>query len=242
MAAAIFETLLNTIDANDSQTGAHVRRVASYALIIADAAGLDDATQRQVERVALFHDIGKVHEALFDIVHDDHEPTDEEWEAILTHPRRGADVLAPLKSFYPELPAGVLAHHERWDGSGYPRGLRGRHIPLAARIVAIADTFDAITHKRRYRTGRSAQHASDALASGRGTQFDPELVDLVLTPPVWSRILDAHRSAHRQRLRPAGKKESNVPEVSFRWRSKTVDPATRDLAARDTARNRSSAG
>lgn len=228
MAAAALETLLNTVDANDAQTGAHVRRVAAYALVIAEAAGLDEGVVRQVERVAIFHDIGKLHEALFDIIHEDAEPTDEEWQAILTHPQRGAEVLAPLRSFYPELPEAVLSHHERWDGSGYPRGIRGARIPLPARIVAIADTFDAITHKRRYRTGRSAQHAADALASGRGTQFDPDLVDLVLAPPVWTRILEAHRTAHRQRLRTAGRQETQVPNVTFRWRSKTVDPTVQE--------------
>lgn len=225
MAAALFETLLNAIDANDAQTGAHVRRVASYTLIIADAAGLDEGTIGMCERIALFHDIGKVHEALFDIIHEHERLSPSERRAVATHPQRGAAVLAPLKSFYPELADSVVAHHERWDGTGYPRGLRGDQIPIGARIVAIADTFDAITHKRRYRTARSAQHAADALAEGRGTQFDPDLIDLVLAPPVWARILRAHRTAHQQRVRPPGPQETSVPDVKFRWRTKTVDPA-----------------
>ena len=225
MAAAALETLLNAIDANDSQTGAHVRRVAHYALIIGDAAGWDEGTLRSIERVALFHDIGKIHEALFDIIHEGAELSEDERRAIATHPRRGADVLAPLKSFYPELPEGVLAHHEHWDGSGYPKGLRGLAIPLTSRVVAIADTFDAITHRRRYRDGRGADDAAAAISRARGTQFDPELVDLVLAPPVWEQILEAHRTSHRRRLRPAGKVDAKVPDVTFRWRSKTIDSA-----------------
>ncbi|MDQ3949920.1 MAG: HD domain-containing protein [Gemmatimonadota bacterium] len=221
VAAASLETLLNAIDANDAQTGAHVRRVAAYALVIADAAGLSGRECRIVERVALFHDIGKIHAALFDIIHDETTLTPEDRRAIATHPKRGAAVLAPLRGFYPELADGVLSHHERWDGAGYPRGLRGRRIPLAARIVTLADTFDAITHQRRYRDARGARHAANAIAAERGGQFDPELVDLVLLPPVWERMLSAHRAAHRHSSRPErreGRREKPVPQVKFRWR------------------------
>src|SRR5262249_44167094 len=135
LAAATFESLLNAIEANDAQTGMHVRRVAAYALVLADALGADEKLRRSIERVALFHDIGKIHEALFDIIHDDKKLSAADRRAVATHPRRGADVLKPLASFYPELPIGVMSHHERWDGSGYPRGLHGRRIPLTARVV-----------------------------------------------------------------------------------------------------------
>jgi putative nucleotidyltransferase with HDIG domain len=221
--AAALETLLDAVDANDSDTGAHVRRVAAYALALADAAGLSESEKRTVERVALFHDIGKIHEALFDIIHEESRLTPEARRAIATHPRRGAEVLAPLCAFYPELADGVLSHHERWDGAGYPRGLRGRRIPLAARVVAIADTFDAITHRRRYRPGRSIESAADVIAAGRGTQFDPELTDLFLLPPVVDAVAELTREFYRPRRRPrgdrrAGERESAVPDVTFRWR------------------------
>jgi putative nucleotidyltransferase with HDIG domain len=221
--AAALETLLDAVDANDAETGAHVRRVAAYALALADAAGLSDTDRRTVERVALFHDIGKIHEALFDIIHEEARLTPEARRAIATHPRRGAEVLAPLCGFYPELSDGVLSHHERWDGTGYPRRLRGRRIPLAARIVAIADTFDAITHRRRYREGRSIERATDVIAAGRGTQFDPELTDLFLLPPVVDAVAALTREFYRPRRRPrgdrrAGEQESAVPDVTFRWR------------------------
>jgi putative two-component system response regulator len=226
-AAATLETLLKAIDANDAQTGAHVRRVATYSLIVADAAGLDPKQCQTVERVALFHDIGKIHEALFDIIHEQTELTPEDRRAIATHPRRGATVLAPLCGFYPDLADGVLSHHERWDGTGYPRRLRGRRIPLSARIVTIADTFDAITHGRRYRDARGAQHAADAIAAERGGQFDPALVDLLLLPPVWERFVNAHREAHRARVarpeRRAGRQERPVPQVKFRWRREAAE-------------------
>jgi HD-GYP domain-containing protein (c-di-GMP phosphodiesterase class II) len=221
-AAAALETLLFAIDANDAQTGAHVRRVASYAIILGDAAELDEHQMRVIERVALFHDIGKIHEALFDIIHEDQTLTPAQKREVLTHPQRGARVLAPLNGFYPELPDGVLSHHERWNGSGYPRGLKGRHIPLSARIVAIADTFDAITYHRRYRRGRSAEIARQIIIEGRGTQFDPELVDLFIFPPVFEQVRATAREVERWKApvetRHTGQKEDRVPDISFRWR------------------------
>lgn len=221
-AAAALETVLNAIEANDEDTGMHVRRVAACALIIADAAGLDERAKSAVERVALFHDIGKIHEALFDIVHENKRLTPAERRAIATHPRRGAEVLAPLAAFYPELQAGVLSHHERWDGTGYPRGLRGRRIPLEARIVTIADTFDAVTHSRRYRGAADVSRAVEVLECGRGTQFDPELIDLTLLPPVieeMSRVQITDGAGNRARRK--GSREI-VPDVSFRWRSASL--------------------
>jgi len=223
----MFETLLNAIDATDAQTGAHVRRVARYALIIAEAADLSPRERHVVERVALFHDIGKIHEALFDLIHDRARLTPTERSAITTHPRRGAAVLAPLAAFYPELQRGVLSHHERWDGRGYPRRIGGPSIPLAARIVTIADTIDAITVARRYSTARSFDASLRALQEGRGTQFDPELVDLVGLPPVSAALRMAWRDstrAHRQRHRAAERRDAArtvarwTPDVTFRWR------------------------
>jgi HD-GYP domain-containing protein (c-di-GMP phosphodiesterase class II) len=222
LSAATLETLLNAIDANDSETGSHVRRVATYALILGEAAGLPEHILRGIERVALFHDIGKLHGALTDIFHDHTKLTPEERRAVMTHPQRGAEVLDPLKAFFPELPKGVIAHHERWDGTGYPRGLKGKRIPIHARVVSIADSFDAITHSRRYREGRSAMTARAMLLEGRGTQFDPELVDLFVFPPVFERVLATAREVSRWRepiqTRRTGQDEEEVPDISFRWR------------------------
>ena len=223
-AAAGLETLLNAIEANDSQTGEHVRRVATYALIIADAAGLTERQCHAIERVALFHDIGKIHEALFDIVHDDHQLSAAERRAIDTHPQRGADVLAPLNAFYPELSEGVLSHHERWDGTGYPRGLRGTRIPLEARIVSIADTFDAVAHSRRYRKGRGVDDAFRIIGEGRGTQFDPTLVDFVMLPPIRARLAREHIAAASPRVGRRSRTRESVPDVQFRWRSESLRP------------------
>jgi HD-GYP domain-containing protein (c-di-GMP phosphodiesterase class II) len=231
LAAAVLETLLRAIDANDAETGGHVRRVARYALILADAADLDLSEQRSIERIALFHDIGKINEALFDIIHDESKLTDEERQAVRTHPRLGAEVLTPLASFYPELSTGVLSHHERWDGKGYPRKLSRGSIPLAARIVSIADAFDAMTYNRRYRAAHTASEAAEKLMNGRGTQFDPNLVDLFLSPPVFEQIIaamqaDSAPAPRAVRERPS-RRDAGMPDLSFRWR--TTTPAPRAL-------------
>ena len=232
LAAALLETLLNAVDATDPQTGAHVRRVARYALVLADAADLDEHAQHDVERVALFHDIGKIHEALFDIIHDHRKLTPAARRAILTHPQRGVEVLAPLDSFYPTLGDGVLSHHERWDGAGYPNGLEADAIPLSARIVAIADSFDAITFTRRYQSRRTATEAFELIGAGRGAQFDPDLTDLFLSPPVVDEVLGAMREAHQAATLHEGPQPDDrrhgatepVPDVTFRWRSEAQKP------------------
>ncbi|HMA19256.1 MAG TPA: HD domain-containing phosphohydrolase, partial [Gemmatimonadaceae bacterium] len=110
LGAATLESLLDAIDANNAETGAHVRRVADYALALARAADLDEREQHSVERIALFHDIGKIDGAISDIVNDTKRLTRSERDAVMTHPRKGAEVLEPLSAFYPDLPKGVLSH------------------------------------------------------------------------------------------------------------------------------------
>ncbi len=231
LSAATLESLLNAIDANDATTGAHVRRVATYALILGEAAGYDERTLRSIERISLFHDIGKLHEALTDIFHDPSTLTPEERRAVMTHPQRGAEVLAPLVAFYPDLGKGVAAHHERWDGTGYPRGLKGKRIPLAARVVSIADSFDAITHRRRYSRARSLSEATQAIADGRGKQFDPELVDLFLSQPVRSRIEEAMCRVNAAEPDTGNRRHGETqaaPDITFRWRPRARGSRSRD--------------
>ncbi len=237
LAAALLETLLFAIDANDEETGGHVRRVARYALILAEAADFDEHGLRTVERVALFHDIGKIHGALHDVMKEVGALTPEERRAIATHPKRGAEVLSSLAPFYPELPEGVLAHHERWDGTGYPRGLAGTAIPLTARVVAIADTFDVVTHGRQYSAKKTIARAREIMIEGRGTQFDPTLLDLFLFDGVFADIEKAVRECRRLARNPTPERRNEnterlVPDVTFRWRSEAPGRPRRDLVPR----------
>lgn len=224
LAAATMETLLNAIDANDAVTGAHVRRVAAYSLCLAEAAGLDERQKHSIERIALFHDIGKLDEALFDIFHETSKLTPEERRAVRKHPEKGAEVIAPISIFYPDLGKGVMAHHERWDGRGYPKRLKGNRIPLASRVVSIADTFDAITHRRRYSEGRSFKEATEAIVAGRGTQFDPTLVDLFASPPLQQEFQRIMRELHKPGRKKKGRRrgeDSSAPDLTFRWRERS---------------------
>jgi len=225
LGAATMEALLDAIDANNPETGAHVRRVAEYSLELARAADMDIRSQHRVERVALFHDIGKIDGAISDIVQESTKLTAAEKRAVRLHPRRGAEVLRPLAAFYPDLPEGVLSHHERWDGRGYPRRLRGENIPIEARVVSIADTFDAITQSRPYSAGRSLEVATRIIGEARGTQFDPDLVDLFLSPPVIHSIELLMRKALAPRIAKGKRKRTTLhlstPDINFRWRSIT---------------------
>lgn len=229
------ECLLRAIDADDAVTGGHLRRVAMYSLLLAERLPLRTKERRSIERVALFHDIGKIHGALYDIVHSPQPLSAEERRAIATHPDRGAMILAPLGAFYPDLPDGVRSHHERWDGTGYPRGLRGDQIPLAARVVAVADSFDAITFTRRYHPAETVSDAVRALEEGRGTQFDPAMVDCFLESAVLEKARDLSATdatgqsvngfalaprvpERRQDGRLPFPESSAVSRLSFRWR------------------------
>lgn len=174
-AEAVMVALARTVEARDLYTERHLFRVADRALRTARALGLGAAMLETVRLGGLLHDLGKV--AVPDSVLLKPGPlTREEFEHIRRHPATGAEIVRPLGPFSAPEPV-VLHHHERLDGSGYPDGLRGSAIPLAARIVSVSDAFDAITSDRPYRRGRDAQTALQVLRDGRGSQWDPEIVD-----------------------------------------------------------------
>jgi HD-GYP domain-containing protein (c-di-GMP phosphodiesterase class II) len=159
------------IEARDPYTGGHVDRVAAYATSLGRELGWSDDDLRALEVGALLHDIGKI--AVADAVLQKTAPLDEhEWAVMRLHPTLGADLVRGWAALQPALPA-VLYHHERYDGSGYPTGLAGPAIPAMARIVAVADAFDAMLTDRPYRAGLPLAAAVDELARCAGTQFDP---------------------------------------------------------------------
>ena len=175
-AQAVLVALANAVEAKDPSTEHHCNRLAGLALGMARLIGLDDDSAEIVGYGAALHDVGKI--GIPEAILRKPGPLDEdEWVEMRRHSAIGASIVAPLRLGRVVAPI-VRAHHERWDGAGYPDGLRGVAIPLGARIIAVADAFDAMTHDRPYRRGRTPEDALRELRRERERQFDPDLVDL----------------------------------------------------------------
>ena len=180
--AAMFEqtaeSLANAIDAKDRYTHGHSTRVASISRQIAEREGLPEEECRKIYFSALLHDVGKI--GVPDvIINKEGKLTDEEFEHIKQHPILGYQILSSIKQS-PELSVGAHYHHERYDGKGYPDGLKGEEIPETARIIAVADAYDAMTSTRSYRKELSGEKTKEELRKGMGTQFDPKYAQIML--------------------------------------------------------------
>jgi hypothetical protein len=176
---ATAESLVAMLEARDPYTAGHSRRVQSLATWLGSAVGFDDEALEILARAALLHDIGKI--SLPDgILRKPGPLTEEEWEAMRRHPVTGVEILAGLQPLRPALPI-IRSHHERWDGQGYPDGLAGEAIPLGARVLAVADAYDAMTSARSYRAARTPSQALAILREGAGTQWDANLVEVFVT-------------------------------------------------------------
>ncbi len=185
-------------EAKDTDTGDHVVRVQLLAEELARATGLDAERAADIGWSAMLHDVGKLHVPDRILLKPGPLSADE-WEIMRRHPVWGAEILAQGEGF--EIARRIARwHHENIDGSGYPDGLRGERIPLEARIVRIADAFDAMTHPRPYQSARSVEWALEELARYAGSQFDPELaalfIDRVRNDGGLRERLAAHRVAH----------------------------------------------
>ncbi|MDX1935071.1 MAG: HD domain-containing protein [Capsulimonadales bacterium] len=172
---ATTRSLALAVDAKDRYTHQHIIRVQKYAMAIAKHMGLTANELAAMEIGALLHDIGKmgVPES---VLLKPGRLTDEEFDQIKQHPQIGAEILEPVPFPWPVVPM-VKHHHERWDGTGYPDGLRGEEIPLSARILAVADVYDALTSDRSYRGAWTHERATAEIVRQAGTQFDPRVVD-----------------------------------------------------------------
>jgi PAS domain S-box-containing protein len=175
------ERLALAIERHDSSTGAHVHRMARTAELLGWLAGLDREQVELLRAAAPMHDIGKI-AVPPEILRKPGKLTAEEFELMKRHTVEGHEILANSESPLLQMAARVaLTHHERWDGSGYPSGLRGREIPIEGRIVALADVFDALLSDRPYRPAMSLEEAVRVIEDGAGTHFDPDLTQLLLT-------------------------------------------------------------
>ena len=172
------ETLRYVVETRDSETRGHSERVSGFGAVLAGEMGLPAEQVEMIRIAGLFHDIGKI--GVPDAILLKNGPlTCEEYMQIKKHPAEGEKILSTYTPFQQLLPI-VRGHHERIDGSGYPDGLSGDEICMGARVIAVADSFDAMISNRTYRSGLSFERARDELIRGKGGQFDPQVVDALL--------------------------------------------------------------
>ena len=174
----IVKTLSGAIDAKDTYTNGHSTRVAEYAREIARNAGFTQEQQNDIYMIGLLHDVGKIGVPKA-IINKPDRLTDEEYRIIKTHSDLGAQILSNITEF-PRFVTGARWHHERYDGKGYPDGIAGEEIPEEARIIAVADAYDAMSSRRSYRDVLPQDYIRAELVKGRGTQFDPLYTDIML--------------------------------------------------------------
>ena len=174
----VVKVLAEAIDAKDAYTKGHSSRVANYAREIAKRSHYSEAAQDEIYMMGLLHDVGKI--GVSDaVITKPGRLTDEEFAQIKTHPEKGAKILQAIEEL-PKLAVGAKWHHERYDGRGYPDGLKASDIPEEARIIAVADAYDAMTSNRSYRRTMDQKAVREQIEKGKGTQFDPAFADVIL--------------------------------------------------------------
>jgi len=172
------ETLIRALQARDPYTSGHSTRVSRYCLLIAEKLKFSSKMKHSVYLASMLHDIGKI--GISDtLLQRPGKLSDEEMEIIREHPQLGASMIQMLGEMHPIVPL-ILHHHEAYDGSGYPAGIKGDNIPLISRIIAVADTFDAMTSDRPYRERRSKYEAIAELKNCAGKKYDPRIVQIFL--------------------------------------------------------------
>ena len=178
MSLQMVQALANTIDAKDSYTNGHSTRVAKYSVMLAERMGYAGEKLEQVKYAALLHDIGKIGIPR-EIINKPSRLTDEEYELIKKHPTIGGSILEQITEI-PDIAVGARWHHERYDGKGYPDRLRGEEIPELARLIGVADAYDAMTSKRSYRDVLPQNVVLEEIEKGKGSQFDAGIAEVMI--------------------------------------------------------------
>lgn len=196
----LLQLMVKAIEARDPYTSGHSHRVQEYAMIIGRAAGLSARAIERLGKAALLHDVGKIHEMYAPILRKPDKLTADEWAIMKTHPVKSAELVSAVSHLRDIVPA-IRHHHENWDGTGYPDAIHGAAIPHFSRIIAIADTIDAMTTTRPYRAARSLEQVRAELTAMAAHQFDPQLCDAVLDGAFFTK-LSAAVSAHTKLQHP----------------------------------------
>ncbi len=183
-------TLAETIEKRDTYTGNHTKRVMEYSLAIGKTLELPEKDMARLQLGAVLHDIGKIG-VRDSVLLKESSLTDEEFEQIKNHPLYGEEIIRGISQLKSAIP-GVKHHHEKFSGRGYPDGLKGEEIDITARIISVADSFDAMTTNRPYRKGLSLDEAFEELRKYSGSQFDPEIVDAFFASDVMEAFFSAN--------------------------------------------------
>jgi len=190
----LLQVMVKAIEARDPYTSGHSVRVSELSRAIAVEFGLAARDIEQVETAALLHDVGKIHEEFAPLLRKEGRLTEEETALMQTHSTRSAELVGIISKFRGLIQDSVRHHHERWDGQGYPSGLSGKSIPLASRIILISDTIDAMTTDRPYRKRLGLEVVVAELQKCKGTQFDPNLVDVAVSSVAVRRLINGPAS------------------------------------------------
>ena len=235
---ATIEALALAIDAKDQTAQSHIRRVQVYATSIARGLGMSDNEIQGVKTAALLHDIGKL--AVPEHILSKPGPlTQEEFQKIRVHPQVGAEIISAVPFPYPVAPL-ILSHHERWDGKGYPQGLKGEEIPLGARILSVVDYYDALTSDRPYHKAMTPDAALALLQQEAGRALDPAVVQMFVK---MAADMDSGRgtveTATPRRLSLEPTNERGRPAVGFQPESTKATPSSKTSRSRTAKSTRS---
>lgn len=191
----LLEVMVKAIESRDPYTSGHSERVAALSRVIAqEIGGFSKDEIDRIYKAALLHDVGKMYEEFAPLLRKESKLTQEERELLQTHAVRSAELVGIVSSFKGTVLESVRSHHERWDGRGYPNGISGEAIPMGARIIMVSDTIDAMTTDRPYRKALGVDVVIAELQKHRGTQFDPQLVDLVIGSVTIRRLISLSTS------------------------------------------------
>ena len=226
---ATIEALALAIDAKDQTAQSHIRRVQVYATSIARGLGMSDTEIQGVKTAALLHDIGKL--AVPEHILSKPGPlTQEEFQKIRVHPQVGAEIISAVPFPYPVAPL-ILSHHERWDGKGYPQGLKGEEIPLGARILSVVDYYDALTSDRPYHKAMAPEAAMALLQQEAGRALDPQVVQMfVKMAPEMESAAETLEASTPRRLSLEPQNERGRPAVGFSPETNKISTVFEDIA------------
>jgi hypothetical protein len=215
----LLQVMVKAIEARDPYTSGHSLRVSELSRAIAVELGLPAREIEQVETAALLHDVGKIHEEFAPLLRKESRLTPEETALMQTHSTRSADLVGIIAKFRGFIQDSVRHHHERWDGQGYPNGLAGKAIPLAARIILISDTIDAMTTDRPYRKRLALDVVIAELQKCKGTQFDPELVEVTISSVAVRRLIAGTTTNALEDTGPTRSRRVSWPGTAALWKT-----------------------